>query len=60
MFKQRLYLRVVQIRKGSECPVLPNLCILVGELLALSIKNDKNIQGIQLGNETLYISQLTS
>ncbi len=44
------------IRQG--CPISPYLFIIVVEVLAISIRANKNIRGIQVGSTELKISQL--
>ena len=39
------------------CPLAPFLFILVNELLAIAIRNDKSVKGIQIGNIEIKLSR---
>ena len=51
-------LKTVPLRSGTRqgCPLLPLLFNIVLEVLALAIRGEKEIKGIQIGKEEIKLS----
>ena len=54
-------LKAFPLRSGTRqgCPVTPLLFNIVFEVLAIAIREEKNIKGIQIGKEVNFSLQMT-